>query len=145
MAGPRTPTDVMPNKFVEANGFAREVVERGFRFSPRNLGVFAVFGVAVPVLIYQGCVSEFVRARGDPENRTPPIVPILHRPTRTKARDGSPPRAPPEEGASTLARAPRREPIRSNPKTDSFASSFLVSRATLETDPPANVPPVRPS
>lgn len=89
MAGPRTPTDVMPNKFVEANGFAREVVERGFRFSPRNLGVFAVFGVAVPVLIYQGCVSEFVRARGDPENRTPPIVPILHRPTRTKARDGT--------------------------------------------------------
>jgi hypothetical protein len=151
VAGPRTPTDVMPNKFVEANGFAREVVERGFRFSPRNLGVFAVFGVAVPVLIYQGCVSEFVRARGDPENRTPPIVPIRTDSTdrRERRRGTGParsPRAPPEEGASTLARAPRREPIRSNPKTDSFASSFLVSCATLETDPPpANVPPVRPS
>lgn len=150
MAGPRTPTDVMPNKFVEANGFAREVVERGFRFSPRNLGVFAVFGVAVPVLIYQGCVSEFVRARGDPENRTPPIVSIRtdYSNDRRERRRGT---------GLRRARRPRKAPRRSrarrdegrsvptNPKTDSFASSFLVSRATLETDPPANVPPFRPS
>ena len=61
MAGPRNPTDVNPNAFVESNAFAREVVERGFRFSPRNLGLFAVFGVAVPVLIYKTCVNEFVR------------------------------------------------------------------------------------
>lgn len=62
MAGPRTPTDVMPNKFVEANGYAREVVERTFRFSPKNLGIFAVFGIAVPVIIYKGCVAEFHHA-----------------------------------------------------------------------------------
>ena len=61
--GPRTPTDVIPNKFVEANGAAREVLEKGFRFTPRNLGIFAVFGIAVPVIIYKGCVNEFVRAQ----------------------------------------------------------------------------------
>lgn len=74
VAGPRTPTDVMPNKFVEANGYAREVLERTFRFSPKNLGVFAVFGIAVPVIIYKGCVAEFVSASPSP-NPTP-----LHRP-----------------------------------------------------------------
>lgn len=83
MAGPRTPTDVMPNKFVEANGYAREVLERTFRFSPKNLGVFAVFGIAVPVIIYKGCVAEFVSASPSP-NPTP-----LHRPipgTRERRR-----------------------------------------------------------
>ncbi|ACO62557.1 predicted protein [Micromonas commoda] len=59
MAGPRIPTDVKPNKFVEANGYAREVVENTFRFSLKNLGKFAIFGIAVPVLIYKGCVQEF--------------------------------------------------------------------------------------
>jgi hypothetical protein len=54
---------VIPNKFVEANGAAREVLEKGFRFTPRNLGIFAVFGIAVPVIIYKGCVNEFVRAQ----------------------------------------------------------------------------------
>ena len=62
MAGPRIPTDVKPNKFVEANGYAREVVENTFRFSLKNLGKFAIFGIAVPVLIYKGCVQEFVSA-----------------------------------------------------------------------------------
>lgn len=62
MAGPRIPTDVKPNQFVEANGYAREVVERTFRFSPKNLGKFAIFGIAVPALIYKGCVQEFVSA-----------------------------------------------------------------------------------
>ena len=62
MAGPRIPTDVKPNKFVEANAFAREVVENTFRFSLKNLGKFAIFGIAVPVLIYKGCVQEFVSA-----------------------------------------------------------------------------------
>lgn len=50
---------MLPNKFIEANGTAREVLEKGFRFTPRNLGIFAVFGIAVPVLIYKGCVNEF--------------------------------------------------------------------------------------
>ena len=68
-AGPRTPTDVIPNKFVEANGAAREVLEKGFRFTPRNLGIFAVFGIAVPVLIYKGCVDEFVRAQDSLRDR----------------------------------------------------------------------------
>ena len=54
---------MIPNKFVEANGAAREVLEKGFRFTPRNLGIFAVFGIAVPVIIYKGCVNEFVRAQ----------------------------------------------------------------------------------
>ena len=61
---------MIPNKFVEANGAAREVLEKGFRFTPRNLGIFAVFGIAVPVIIYKGCVNEFVRARrGVPKRR----------------------------------------------------------------------------
>ena len=107
----------MPNKFVEANGFAREVVERGFRFSPRNLGVFAVFGVAVPVLIYQGCVSEFVRARGDPENRTPPIVPIRTDSTPTDANEGAG-----RDPRDRRARRPRKAPRRSRARRDE--SSF---------------------
>jgi hypothetical protein len=69
MAGPRIPTDVKQNAFIEANGFAREVVEKTFRFTPKNIGLFAIFGVAVPVLIYKGCVSEFVR---------PPCAALLH-------------------------------------------------------------------
>jgi len=69
MAGPRIPTDVKPNKFVEANGYAREVVENTFRFSLKNLGKFAIFGIAVPVLIYKGCVQEFVSA--------PPPIPDI--------------------------------------------------------------------
>lgn len=116
MAGPRTPTDVMPNKFVEANGFAREVVERGFRFSPRNLGVFAVFGVAVPVLIYQGCVSEFVRARGDPENRTPPIVPIRTDSTPTDANE--------DAGRVSAARAARGRRLDARARAATRADPF---------------------
>ena len=121
VAGPRTPTDVMPNKFVEANGFAREVVERGFRFSPRNLGVFAVFGVAVPVLIYQGCVSEFVRARGDPENRTPPIVPIRadYSNDRRERRRGT---------GLRRARRPRKAPRRSRARRDESRSVPTLRR-----------------
>jgi hypothetical protein len=68
---------VIPNKFVEANGAAREVLEKGFRFTPRNLGIFAVFGIAVPVIIYKGCVNEFVRAQeiGFPSFNPSPAVP----------------------------------------------------------------------
>jgi len=68
---------VIPNKFVEANGAAREVLEKGFRFTPRNLGIFAVFGIAVPVIIYKGCVNEFVRAQeiGFPSFFLPPPFP----------------------------------------------------------------------
>tara|TARA_B110000977_G_scaffold32211_1_gene42732 strand:- start:5326 stop:5523 length:198 start_codon:yes stop_codon:yes gene_type:complete len=63
---------VLPNKFIEANGHAREVLEKTFRFTPRNLGIFAVFGIAVPVLIYKGCVHEFQvtdRKYGRPEKK----------------------------------------------------------------------------
>ena len=77
MAGPRIPTDVKPNQFVEANGYAREVVERTFRFSPKNLGKFAIFGIAVPALIYKGCVQEFVSA--PPSRMCPPGSPIDRR------------------------------------------------------------------
>ena len=51
-----------PNAFVEANGLAREVIERRFRLSPRTIGLFAAFGVFVPALIYRGAVKDFVRA-----------------------------------------------------------------------------------
>jgi len=66
---------VIPNKFVEANGAAREVLEKGFRFTPRNLGIFAVFGIAVPVLIYKGCVDEFVRAQDSLRDELSPDSP----------------------------------------------------------------------
>lgn len=55
------PTGVKPNVFVEANGAARETIERGFRLRPRSIGLFAVFGVFVPVMIYRGAVADFVR------------------------------------------------------------------------------------
>jgi len=58
MAG-ADPTSVKPNQFVELHGHAREVVERTFRFSPRTVGVIAIFGVGVPYLLYKGCVNEF--------------------------------------------------------------------------------------
>jgi hypothetical protein len=58
MAG-ADPTSVKPNQFVELHGHAREVVERTFRFSPRTVGVIAIFGVGVPYLLYRGCVNEF--------------------------------------------------------------------------------------
>jgi hypothetical protein len=113
----------MPNKFVEANGFAREVLERGFRFSPRNLGVFAVFGVAVPVLIYQGCVSEFVRARGDSPRterlRSYRFVPIL--PTDANEGAGRDPR-------DRRARRPRKAPRRSRARRDESRSVPTLRR-----------------
>ena len=111
MAGPRTPTDVMPNKFVEANGYAREVVERSFRFSPKNLGIFAVFGIAVPVIIYKGCVAEFVSASPEPQPRprfiprTPARANVTARRARGVPREDSP-RAP-THTASRAAAAPR--------------------------------------
>ena len=58
MAG-ADPTAVKPNKFVELHGHAREVIEQRFRFNAMTLGVFAIFGCAVPFLIYRGCVNEF--------------------------------------------------------------------------------------
>lgn len=58
MAG-SDPTGVKPNAFVEANGLAREVIERRFRLSPRTIGLFAAFGVFVPALIYRGAVKDF--------------------------------------------------------------------------------------
>ena len=58
MAG-ADPTSVKPNQFVELHGHAREVVERTVRFTPRTVGVIAIFGVGVPYLLYKGCVNEF--------------------------------------------------------------------------------------
>ena len=91
-AGPRTPTDVIPNKFVEANGAAREVLEKGFRFTPRNLGIFAVFGIAVPVLIYKGCVDEFVRAqdslRDELSSDSPPFFSLAADPRTIPSPNG---------------------------------------------------------
>jgi hypothetical protein len=62
MAG-ADPTGLKPNAFIEANGAARETIERAFRLTPRTIGLFAVFGVFVPALIYRGAVRDFVRAR----------------------------------------------------------------------------------
>ena len=58
MAG-ADPTGLKPNAFIEANGAARETIERAFRLTPRTIGLFAVFGVFVPALIYRGAVSGF--------------------------------------------------------------------------------------
>eukprot|EP00740_Mantoniella_antarctica_P024962 CAMPEP_0198678486 /NCGR_PEP_ID=MMETSP1468-20131203/953_1 /TAXON_ID=1461545 /ORGANISM="Mantoniella sp, Strain CCMP1436" /LENGTH=77 /DNA_ID=CAMNT_0044415921 /DNA_START=60 /DNA_END=293 /DNA_ORIENTATION=- len=72
MAGPRIPTDVKQNAFIEANGYAREVVEKTFRLSPKSIGIAAIFGVAVPFLIYKGIVMEFHAAdafAGRPKKR----------------------------------------------------------------------------
>ena len=57
--GAADPTSVKPNQFVELHGHAREVVEKSFRFTPRSLGVIAIFGVAVPYGLYKACVNEF--------------------------------------------------------------------------------------
>ena len=105
---------MIPNKFVEANGAAREVLEKGFRFTPRNLGIFAVFGIAVPVIIYKGCVNEFVRAqKGVPRDKTATSL-FSRAPTRTDDRGGeltSCPRAALTPHSATRIRstaAPRR-------------------------------------
>jgi hypothetical protein len=74
--GPKLPTDVRPNQFVEANAYAREVVERGFRFSPKNLGVIAIFGAIIPWCMYKGITNEFVRAPPDRFVRSPRSVPF---------------------------------------------------------------------
>jgi len=60
MAG-ADPTGLRPNAFVEANGAARETIERAFRLTPRSIALFAVFGVFVPALVYRGAVADFVR------------------------------------------------------------------------------------
>ena len=75
MAGPRIPTDVKQNAFIEANGYAREVVEKTFRLSPKSIGIAAIFGVAVPFLIYKGIVMEFVRTPR-PHAPSPPLRPV---------------------------------------------------------------------
>jgi hypothetical protein len=57
------PTGIHTNRFIESHGAAREVIERTFKFTPRSIGLIAVFGVFVPVLIYRGAVKDFVRHR----------------------------------------------------------------------------------
>lgn len=49
------------NPFVEKWGYSREVVEKSFRFSPKNLGLLGVFAVAIPGFIYVTSKKDFVR------------------------------------------------------------------------------------
>jgi hypothetical protein len=44
---------VKPNKFVEANGFHRENVERDFRWNARTLTNIALAGVLFPYFIFK--------------------------------------------------------------------------------------------
>eukprot|EP00241_Pyramimonas_parkeae_P013607 CAMPEP_0114236046 /NCGR_PEP_ID=MMETSP0058-20121206/6599_1 /TAXON_ID=36894 /ORGANISM="Pyramimonas parkeae, CCMP726" /LENGTH=70 /DNA_ID=CAMNT_0001347897 /DNA_START=104 /DNA_END=316 /DNA_ORIENTATION=+ len=49
---------VKENVHVEKWAHMREHLELGFKFS-KNAGKLAMFGVAVPVLVYAACVGEF--------------------------------------------------------------------------------------
>ena len=118
MAG-SDPTGVKPNAFVEANGLAREVIERRFRLSPRTIGLFAAFGVFVPALIYRGAVKDFVRAslENARERRRSRLSSRL-----VSSRAASSAR----EGARDAAR-PRAEPSRDARPTDRSTRSPLAS------------------
>lgn len=51
--------DVHKNHYIEDYGAKRENLEKVFRFNRRTLALALTFGVAVPYLVYRGCVSEF--------------------------------------------------------------------------------------
>ena len=40
----------------------RENVEKGYTFSAKNLSMFAIFGVGVPVCIYFGVLNDYNKA-----------------------------------------------------------------------------------
>ena len=96
-------TDVKQNVFIEAHGTAREVVEKSFRFTPRTLGIIGIFGVAVPMLIYKGCVAEFVSAHQHPlisrcfhslpNKLAAQNLPVWHQAPGARHWSGRPPRA----------------------------------------------------
>ena len=48
------------NRFIEEWGSARENLEHNFRWTRRNFFLVGLFGIAIPVLVYKGVVSEFV-------------------------------------------------------------------------------------
>ena len=48
------------NKAIEEWGAKREVLEKSFRFNRRTLPLALMFGLALPFLVYNGAVSEFV-------------------------------------------------------------------------------------
>lgn len=49
------------NQFVEKWGYNREVVEKTFRFTPKNFALLGIFAVALPGFIYSTSKSDFVR------------------------------------------------------------------------------------
>ena len=130
---------MIPNKFVEANGAAREVLEKGFRFTPRNLGIFAVFGIAVPVIIYKGCVNEFVRAQ---EIGFPSFFPSPATPAAATTNDSNDSLPAPRTPGNELTACPRVALARNSatrirstaaPRRSSCEETSLVSapRVTL--------------
>jgi len=52
-----------PNPFVEAWATKREHIEKTFRWTPKSLGLIALFGVGLPLWIYKTQIYEFVSAR----------------------------------------------------------------------------------
>eukprot|EP00897_Mesotaenium_endlicherianum_P001265 jgi/Mesen1/1166/ME000124S00203 len=62
--------DVHKNKFVEEWGARRENLEKAFRFNRKTLPIVLTFGVAVPYLVYKGCIAEFNKQDLD-EGRKP--------------------------------------------------------------------------
>ncbi|XP_048320545.1 uncharacterized protein LOC107404119 [Ziziphus jujuba] len=51
--------EVNKNRFIEEWGSARENLEHNFRWTRRNFFLVGLFGIAIPVLVYKGIVSEF--------------------------------------------------------------------------------------
>ncbi|OVA19285.1 hypothetical protein BVC80_521g90 [Macleaya cordata] len=51
--------EVNKNRYVEEWNAARENLEHNFRWSRRNLAIFGIFGIAIPILVYKGIVKEF--------------------------------------------------------------------------------------
>jgi len=51
--------DVHQNKYIEEWATKRENIEKVFKFNGRSLSRIALFGVLIPVAIYQVTVAEF--------------------------------------------------------------------------------------
>ena len=122
MAG-ADPTGLKPNAFIEANGAARETIERAFRLTPRTIGLFAVFGVFVPALIYRGAVRDFVRARREATRVAPARAP----PARAWGRRA-------RAGATRRTGEGSNEPKSNRPTTDDDDDDDRRTRTTIGTD-----------
>ncbi|GBG85728.1 hypothetical protein CBR_g40455 [Chara braunii] len=60
------------NKFIEDWGAARENMEKTFRFNRRSLGLFLLWGIAVPTLVYKSVtndMSKMAEAQGKPPRK----------------------------------------------------------------------------